>query len=128
MSLGGRPGFAARVELRAARFFTRVMATAGAVSSSADLWRMLQVQAFPVAANDARPYGRRAPALLRHLPGVDRLGHAGAAVGAVRRFEAGVQAGVAMRAVAVAITRHLVDHGRHPRSSLVRRNLQWIGE
>src|SRR5262249_44819022 len=71
--------------------------------------RVLQVDLIVFAANDAVADHLGAPALLEHLVGIQGLGHARAAAGAVRALETAAQAGVAMVAVAVAIARLLVQ-------------------
>lgn len=71
---------------------------------------MLQVNQFPVPVDDTVADHPGRPALLRPLVGIESFRHASAAIRSMRTLETTAQAGVAVRAVAKAIARQLIQH------------------
>src|SRR5713101_1633244 len=70
---------------------------------------MLQVNQFPVPADDTVADHLCRPALLRPLVGIEGFRYASSTVRSVRTLETTPQAGVAVTPVAKAITRHLIQ-------------------
>ena len=77
---------------------------------------VLQVHLLVVAADDAVADHLGVPALFGHLVGIERFRHADTAVRSVGDFEAGMQAGVPVSAVAETVAGELIkkrwDFGR----------------
>src|SRR5579862_6490885 len=66
---------------------------------------MLQVHQLPVATDDAFADHFRSPALLGHLIGIECLCCTRTAIGSMRAFKAGMETGVSVSAITIAIAR-----------------------
>lgn len=89
-----------------------------------DRRHILQINCLEIVAHDSVTDHLGRPPFLRLPVSIKRFLHACAATGAMCPFKAAPQAGVAMVAITEAIARHLVNHGRGPGCSLVRRFLR----
>src|SRR3954468_1440136 len=85
---------------------------------SVDCRRRQQVDLFPLTFNDSRPYLGRSFTLLPLLVGVVQLFETGRALSSVGILKAAVETIVA-HAVAIAVARLLMEHGRYLRSEFV---------
>ena len=76
------------------------------------MFGMLQVQGLKITPNDTVTDHFGGPALLGHLIGIQGFRDAGATIGSMGAFKAGMQALVSVSAVAMAIARHLMHYAR----------------